>query len=298
MQQEINTAVKDPVCGMTVDPHRAAARSVHHGKSFYFCSQGCAARFAASPQKFLDSSAPPVRGYNDVPPAELHPSKTGSIEQGLPLKRIPPANYTRPMDPEVSQDHPGACPKCGMALEPVVPTQPATRVEYTCPMHPEIVRSAPGSCPICGMALERRDAIAEQDENPELADMTRRFWISVALTIPILALAVSDMIPGQPLQNILSPRAVGWIELILATPVVLWAGWFFFERGWASIVNGSLNMFTLIALGTGTAYVFSVIAVLFPQTFPRHGWRPNLLRSRKRDHHASHTRPGLGIEGA
>ena len=172
------------------------------------------------------------------------------------------------MDPEVRQDHPGACPKCGMALEPVVPTQSATRVEYTCPMHPEIVRSAPGSCPICGMALERRDAIAEQHENPELADMTRRFWISVALTIPILALAVSDMIPGQHLQNILSPRAVGWIELILATPVVLWAGWFFFERGWASIVNGSLNMFTLIALGTGTAYVFSVIAVLFPQTFP------------------------------
>ena len=172
------------------------------------------------------------------------------------------------MDREVSQDHPGACPKCGMALEPVVPTQPATRVEHTCPMHPEIVRLIPGSCPICGMALEPRDAIAEQDENPELADMTRRFWISVALTIPILALAVSDMIPGQPLQNILSPRAVGWIELILATPVVLWAGWFFFERGWASIVNGSLNMFTLIALGTGTAYVFSVIAVLFPQTFP------------------------------
>jgi len=264
----MNTAVKDPVCGMTVDPDRAAAQSVHHGKSFYFCSQGCAARFAVSPQKFLESSAPPVRGYNDAPPAELHPSKTGSIEQGLPLKQIPPANYFCPMDPEVSQDHPGACPKCGMALEPVVPTQPATRVEYTCPMHPEIVRSAPGSCPICGMALERRDAIAEQDENPELAGMTRRFWISVALTIPILALAVSDMIPGQPLQDILSPRAVGWIELILATPVVLWAGWFFFERGWASIVNGSLNMFTLIALGTGTAYVFSVIAVLFPQTFP------------------------------
>jgi len=258
MQQERNTAVKDPVCGMTVDRHRAAAQSVHHGRSFYFCSQGCAARFAASPQKFLD----------DAPPAELHPSKTGSIEQGLPLKQISTANYVCPMDREVSQDHPGACPKCGMALEPVVPTQPATRVEHTCPMHPEIVRLIPGSCPICGMALEPRDAIAEQDENPELADMTRRFWISVALTIPILALAVSDMIPGQPLQNILSPRAVGWIELILATPVVLWAGWFFFERGWASIVNGSLNMFTLIALGTGTAYVFSVIAVLFPQTFP------------------------------
>jgi Cu+-exporting ATPase len=118
------------------------------------------------------------------------------------------------------------------------------------------------------MALEPREATGEQDENPELADMTRRFRISVALTIPILALAMSDLIPGRPLQNILSPRAIGWIELILATPVVLWAGWFFFQRGWASIINRSLNMFTLIALGTGTAYVFSVIAVLFPQIFP------------------------------
>src|SRR5580700_2336921 len=114
MQQEINTAVKDPVCGMTVDPDRAAAQWVHQGKSFYFCSQGCAARFAASPQKFLESSALPVRGYNDAPPAALYPSKTGSIEQGLPLKQIPPANYICPMDPEVTQDHPGACPKCGM----------------------------------------------------------------------------------------------------------------------------------------------------------------------------------------
>ena len=155
-----------------------------------------------------------------------------------------------------------------MALEPAIPTQPTTRVEYTCPMHPEIVRQTPGSCPICGMALEPRDAITDQEENPELADMTRRFWISVALTIPILALAMSDLIPGQTLQNILSPRAIGWIELLLDTPVVLWAGWFFFERGWASIVNRSLNMFTLIALGTGTAYVYSVIAVLFPQIFP------------------------------
>src|ERR1700732_2052116 len=269
MQEQVKTALRDPVCGMMVDPDRAAAQSVHDGKTFYFCCQNCATKFAASPKKFLNSSAPSVPGSNAVaPPTLLHPSKTYSIEQGRRSKQIPPANYICPMDPEVSQDHPGACPKCGMALEPAVPAQPGTREEYTCPMHPEIVRSAPGSCPICGMALERREAIAEQVENPELADMTRRFWISAALTIPILALAVSDMIPGQPLQNILSPRAIGWIELILATPVVLWAGWFFFERGWASIVNGSLNMFTLIALGTGTAYVFSVIAVLFPQTFP------------------------------
>ncbi len=155
-----------------------------------------------------------------------------------------------------------------MALEPAIPTQTATRVEYTCPMHPEIVRKAPGFCPFCGMALEPRDAVADREENPELADMTRRFWISIALTVPVLALAMSDLIPGQPLQSILSTRAITWIELPLATPVVLWAGWFFFERGWASIVNRSLNMFTLIALGTGTAYVYSVIAVLFPGIFP------------------------------
>jgi Cu+-exporting ATPase len=118
------------------------------------------------------------------------------------------------------------------------------------------------------MALEPREATADQEENPELADMTRRFWISVALTIPLLVLAMSDMIPGQPLQNILSSRTIAWIDLLLATPVVVWASWFFFERGWASLVNRSLNMFTLIALGTGTAYVYSVIAVLFPQIFP------------------------------
>ncbi len=171
------------------------------------------------------------------------------------------------MDPDIHEDRPGACPKCGMALEPAVPIQPTTRVEYVCPMHPQIVRSKRGSCPICGMALEPRDTV-DQEENPELADMARRFWISVALTIPILALAMSDLIPGQPLQNILSRSAISWIELLLAAPVVLWAGWLFFERGWASIVNRSLNMFTLIALGTGTAYVYSVIAVLFPQIFP------------------------------
>jgi P-type Cu+ transporter len=280
IQEQTKTAAKDPVCGMTVDPDRAAAQSVHDGKTFYFCCQSCATKFAASPGKYLSTasstptnSAPvQLRGIEPVkdsssaaPPQIVQPA--GPSQTVQPRKRLG-VNYICPMDPEVSQDHPGACPKCGMALEPAVPIQPAARIEYTCPMHPEIVRPVPGSCPICGMALEPRDAIGEQEENPELADMTRRFWISVALTVPILALAMSDMIPHQPLQNILSPRTIGWIELILATPVVLWAGWFFFERGWASIVNRSLNMFTLIALGTGTAYVFSVIAVLFPQIFP------------------------------
>ena len=256
---------------MTVDPDRAAAQSVHDGKTFYFCCQNCATKFAASPEKYL--AAPSSAPTNSAPVQQIgiaaaKQSSSAPTRQSTPPKQRPAANYICPMDPEVSQDHPGACPKCGMALEAAIPAQPATRIEYTCPMHPQIVRPVPGSCPICGMALEPRDAIGEQEENPELADMNRRFWISVALTIPILALAMSDMIPGRPLQNILSLRAIGWIELILATPVVLWAGWFFFERGWASIVNRSLNMFTLIALGTGTAYVFSVVAVLFPQIFP------------------------------
>jgi Cu+-exporting ATPase len=172
------------------------------------------------------------------------------------------------MDPEVQEKDPGTCPKCGMALEPDLPSAPATRVEYTCPMHPEIVRAAPGSCPICGMALEPRTASAEEERNPEVTNMTRRFWVSVALTVPVLILGMSDLIPGQPLQRFLSMRTIGWIELALATPVVLWGGLPFFERGWASIVNRSLNMFTLIALGTGTAYIYSVIAVLFPGIFP------------------------------
>ena len=172
------------------------------------------------------------------------------------------------MDPEVQEEKPGACPKCGMALEPSTPSASATRIEYTCPMHPEIIRSQPGACPICGMALEPRTVSASEEENPELSGMTRRFWISVALTIPVLVLGMSDLIPGQPLQRFLSMRAIGWIELLLATPVVLWGGFPFFQRGWASIVNRSLNMFTLIALGTGTAYIYSVIAVLFPGIFP------------------------------
>jgi P-type Cu+ transporter len=268
-EHHIKTAEKDPVCGMTVNPSRAAAQSVHNGSTFYFCSKGCAAKFAAAPEKYLDAPAPSAHG-NDfvVPSAEITSPNTAPPRQVPGIKQRTAAEYICPMDPEVSQDHPGACPKCGMALEPAVPIQPESRVEYTCPMHPQIVRSAPGFCPICGMALELRDAVVHQEQDPELVSMTRRFWTSVALTIPILVLAMSDLIPGQPLQNILSPRAIGWIEFVLATPAVLWAGWPFFERGWASIVNRSLNMFTLIAMGTGTAYVFSVIAVLFPGIFP------------------------------
>jgi len=162
-----------------------------------------------------------------------------------------------------------------MALDPESPALPVTKREYTCPMHPEIVRSEPGSCPICGMALEPRTVTVEED-NPELRDMTRRFWISLALTAPLLAIAMGSMLRphafmGEASVNGLSVYRAGWLpwlELILATPVVLWGGWPFFQRGWASVVNRSTNMFTLIAMGTGVAYVYSVVATLFPQIFP------------------------------
>src|SRR5688572_29547626 len=182
------------------------------------------------------------------------------------------------MHPEVRQRGPASCPKCGMALEPVMPAAPPrAKVEYTCPMHPQIVRDAPGTCPICGMALEPRTVSAEpgKDENAELRDMTRRFWISLALSLPLLAIAMFDMLPSNPLRHLAAPRVMAWFQLVLATPVVLWGGWPFFERAWASVVNRSLNMFTLIALGTGAAWVYSVVATiapgLFPDSFRTHG---------------------------
>jgi len=155
-----------------------------------------------------------------------------------------------------------------MALEPVTAAVPRTRLTYVCPMHPEIVRSEPGTCPICGMALEPRTVSLEEEENPELTDMTRRFWISVLLTVPLLLIAMSEMLPGLPVQHVFSARFLAWVQMIVATPVVLWGGWPFFVRAWASIVNRSLNMFTLIAIGTGTAYGFSVLATLIPDIFP------------------------------
>ena len=286
---------RDPVCGMTVDPERAPAKAEHAGKSYYFCCARCGEKFRADPEKYLNAKSPePMHGSGVAtqfvqlggiksapqstlttiaPAAPLSRSEVFSEPRpSAPGERKSPSRqttiYTCPMDPEVRQAHPGPCPKCGMALEPDIPPALATRTEYTCPMHPEIIRAEPGSCPICGMALEPRTAIVEEEENPELVSMTRRFWASVALAIPVLFLGMSDMIPGQPIQGVLSMRTIGWIELALATPVVLWGGWPFFERGWASLVNRSLNMFTLIALGTGTAYVYSVVAVLLPGIFP------------------------------
>jgi len=177
--------------------------------------------------------------------------------------------YVCPMCPEVRETKPGACPSCGMALEADVPVA-SKRTEYTCPMHPEIVRQEPGSCPICGMALEPRtvSAVATLEENPELRDMTRRFWVSLALTAPLMAIAMAAMLWEMPLHRLLPGAALPWLEFGLATPVVLWRGWPFFQRFWTSLINRSPNMFTLIGMGTGVAYGYSVIATLAPRIFP------------------------------
>jgi P-type Cu+ transporter len=259
---------KDPVCGMTVDPATAKAKAEQAGQTYYFCCSGCAQKFQSNPDEYLKpKSAKPalvtLGGPVSTKPAVQKTSTSGHADQN------PTAAYVCPMCPEVREPKPGPCPRCGMALEPEFPTAlTKTKTEYTCPMHPQIVRDQPGTCPICGMALEPRTVTAVEEENPELRDMTRRFWVSVALTAPLLAIAMADMLSGMLVQRILPGAWLPWIELLLATPVVLWGGWPFFQRGWASIVNRSSNMFTLIAMGTGVAYFYSLVATLFPGIFP------------------------------
>jgi Cu+-exporting ATPase len=180
---------------------------------------------------------------------------------------VPGAVYTCPMHPEVRNDGPGTCPKCGMALEPVAPA-PTTRTVYTCPMHPEIRRDEPGSCPICGMALEPVQATVETGPSAEYLDMSRRFRVSLILTVPLLLLAMGDLLPFWPGEGVISPVIDRWVQFVLASPVLLWGGWPFFERAWQSVVNRSLNMFTLIGMGTGVAYVYSAVGVLAPGVFP------------------------------
>ena len=236
----------DPVCAMSVNPSQAAGSVVHNGRTYYFCSKSCQQKFQADPAKFT------VDTLRFAPPP---PSTGGTI-------------YTCPMHPEVRQVHPGACPKCGMPLEPVAGAPAATKVEYSCPMHPQIVRDRPGSCPICGMALEPRTVTLEEVPNPELVDMSRRFWVGLGLSLPVFLLAMGDMLPGKPLHHLLSMKAMNWVQLVLATLVVFWCGWPFFVRAWSSVINRSPNMFTLIALGVGAAYVYSLAATVAPELFP------------------------------
>jgi P-type Cu+ transporter len=250
----------DPVCGMEVDPADAAGHVSHAGRDYFFCSEHCIEAFRADPEKYL-----PAEGSGSA--AAAHAAAPAG------------AQYTCPMHPDVVRSGPGACPKCGMALEPMVPA--AAAAEYVCPMHPEIVRDRPGSCPICGMALEPRVVAAAADHrNPELIDMTRRFWVATVLAIPVLALA---MVPDMLGVQILAPALRQWVQFALATPVVLWAGWPFFVRGAASVRTGNLNMFTLIAAGVGIAYLYSAAAAIAPGLFPaalhEHGVVPNYFEA-------------------
>jgi Cu+-exporting ATPase len=233
--------VKDPVCGMTVDPSKAAGSTEHAGKRYHFCSKHCLARFEADPAKFVEKLIAPVAVTTPVR-----------------------AEYTCPMHPEVVQIGPGSCPKCGMALVPVVaPVPPAA--EWTCPMHPEVRKDAPGNCPKCGMALV--PVAGAQEDNAELRDLTRRFWVSAVLSAPLLFIAMAPHLGiAQPLG--LAPKARSIAEFVLATPVVLWGGWPFFHKFAVSLRNRSPNMYTLIGLGVGLAYVYSVVAVFAPGLFP------------------------------
>ena len=236
--------VVDPVCANTLASEDTVGSHTYKGETYYFCSHSCLQRFNQNPQTFLDK-----------------PSAEGITAENKETE------YTCPMDPEIRQNGPSAGPKCGMALEPATIAPPQTEEEYTCPMHPEIARSEQGSCSICGMALESRQVVLE-DLNPELLDMRRRFWVSVILTLPLLGIMLAEVLPGLIDTRFLMGGPGAWLQFVLATPVVLWGGLPFFQRGWASVVNRSLNMFTLITIGTGTAYVYSAIAAVAPGLFP------------------------------
>ena len=235
-------SAKDPVCGMSVDPAAAKHRRAHAGKTYFFCGARCAEKFEAEPERYLSGGAGPAPSGGE---AEEH---FCSMCEG------------------VRQLGPGTCPKCGMALEPATPA-PRTATRYTCPMHPEILRDEPGDCPICGMALEPVTVTLEKEPSAELVAMTRRLRIAAPLSLPVLILAMGADL-GLPIDRLVPPTLSLWLQLALATPVVLWCGAPFFARGWASLRNWNLNMFTLIAIGTGAAWLYSVVAALAPGLFP------------------------------
>jgi P-type Cu+ transporter len=267
-----NSTKIDPVCGMKVD----AASALHADRddeSFYFCSEQCREKFLAQTQSARSSQA-----------AQEH-SCCGSHSDGAlhvhPQHQVKPssaAKYFCPMCPGVVSDTPGDCPRCGMALERNPAWKPAAKVLYTCPMHPEIEQDHPGQCPKCGMALEAKTISPEMEEDDsELNDMARRFWIAAGLTLPVFVVAMAHLVPAWRHAEWAVGNLSRWMQFILSTPVVLWAAWPFLVRGWRSLVNRHLNMFTLITLGVGAAYIFSAVVMLSPQlfrqTFP-HGQVP------------------------
>ncbi|WP_434725026.1 heavy metal translocating P-type ATPase [Mesorhizobium sp. RIZ17] len=244
--------IRDPVCGMTVDPAAGKPTAEHGGRTFHFCSDRCHTKFQAEPEAYL-SATDPVCGMSvDRASAKHFVRHEGQgfyfCSAGCKGKfEAEPAKYL------AGRPEPQPMPK---------------GTQYTCPMHPEIVRDKPGSCPICGMALEPMGVpTGEEGPNPELVDFTRRFWVSAALSVPLLVIAMAPML-GFSFENLIDGRTKTWVELALASPVVLWAAFPFFHRGWESILNRSPNMWTLISLGVGAAYLFSLVATLFPGVFP------------------------------
>lgn len=248
----------DPVCGMSTEDETAFSGYEHNGTIYYFCSDHCLAKFKENPSAHSAGEG----NHGDHGDKTSHPSP--------PNAQATTRTYTCPMHPEVEQEGPGTCPKCGMALEPLHPLTSAGKTLYTCPMHPEIIQDKPGSCPKCGMALEAQTISLEAEEdNSEYNYMWKRFVFGAILTVPLVLIAMRHMLPGgQLIDNLAPARILNWWELILATPVVLWAGWPFYVRAVQSVINKSLNMFTLIGLGVSVAYIYSLVAVLFPDIFP------------------------------
>lgn len=255
--------MKDPVCGMIINEESAVAFKKWQGVRYGFCSQKCYDSFSAEPEKYVATTEQKNETAHGCcsPASAVDHSKHDQNK----MKKDSSGTYTCPMHPEIRKDGLGSCPKCGMGLELAAPVQSEMETEYVCPMHPEVVQDKPGDCPICGMALEPKTVTAETESNPELIDMSRRFWVSMILSIPLLILTMVGMFADK---EFIPGGWQSWIEFILATPVVLWGGAPFFIRGWKSIVNRSLNMFTLIAIGTGVAYGYSFIATFFPGIFP------------------------------
>jgi len=248
--QDSTPGLTDPVCGMSVT--QDSENHFHYkDQDYYFCSSHCEEKFKTSPEHYLNTAPAKV---------DTCPDDSCSLSSAN-------TTYTCPMHPEVEQQGPGSCPKCGMALEakglPVI----ETKIEYTCPMHPEVIQDHPGNCPKCGMALESKTVTLEE-KNEELIDMTRRFWFSTVLSLPVFLLAmIGDIMPAL-LPDVLSMKAAQWIQFVLATPVVLWGGWPFYVRAVQSVQTWNLNMFTLIGLGVSVAWTYSVVALLAPDIFP------------------------------
>jgi Cu+-exporting ATPase len=271
---------------MSVSPATAKHVHEHAGNKYYFCCSGCLEKFRSNPEAYLNKPQSSSLVTLGMPAAKPHSAPTLTQLQPVPKPDVRSLKaevrspvYVCPMCPEVRETSPLPCPFCGMALEAETPVA-ATNTAYACPMHPEIVCPEPGSCSICGMALEPRTVSAQQEENPELRNMTRRFWVSLLFTVPLIATAMAymfwpnlfvrrvDTLAGY--VDVIVPwgRKLPWIEFSLATPVVFWCGLPFFQRFWTSLVNRKPNMFTLIGLGTGVAYTYSVVATIAPRIFP------------------------------